>query len=196
MPVPTAAAALSPAPAATFTVSGLAPATAYALRFRLVNEWGLVTYVPVSGTYATRDVPGDATGIGYAFAGSRCCNVAFCRANTGGDGSTSSFGCCDGSFGLRQVEAVFGVVDDDECVTFVHTLVLFKPYFLDESLYAGIDRCDVAVHLCIVGPRYVAEMDETAACEANGYHQQSNNNSVVCSFDVLLVHDNFYFLFS
>ena len=52
---------------ANHTVPGLAPDTTYYLRLRIVNEWGLVTYVPVPGTFATRDVPIAATGVGYAF---------------------------------------------------------------------------------------------------------------------------------
>ena len=52
----------------TLTASAtLAPDTTYYLRLRIVNEWGLVTYVPVPGTFATRDVPIAATGVGYAF---------------------------------------------------------------------------------------------------------------------------------
>ena len=43
-----------PGQAATFAVENLEPNTDYALRFRLVNDWGLVTYVPLSETHATR----------------------------------------------------------------------------------------------------------------------------------------------
>ena len=52
---------------ADYVVPGLAPDTSYFLRIRIVNEWGLVTYVPLSGSYSTRDVPIAATGIGYVF---------------------------------------------------------------------------------------------------------------------------------
>ena len=52
---------------ASFTVPNLAPDTAYALRLRIENDWGLVTTVPLAGTYFTRAAPLAATGIGYAF---------------------------------------------------------------------------------------------------------------------------------
>lgn len=50
-----------------YVVPGLAPDTSYFLRLRIVNEWGLVTYVPFAGSYSTRDIPIAATGIGYVF---------------------------------------------------------------------------------------------------------------------------------
>ncbi len=53
--------------AAAFTVENLTPGTDYSLRVRIVNEWGLETFVPVSGTYATRAVPFAVTGIGWTF---------------------------------------------------------------------------------------------------------------------------------
>ena len=53
--------------AAVFTVENLTPGTEYTLRVRIVNEWGLETFVPVSGTYATRSVPFVVTGIGWTF---------------------------------------------------------------------------------------------------------------------------------
>ena len=62
------AAAATLGASANYTVSGLAPDTTYFLRLRIVNEWGLATYVPLSGSYPTRDVPIAATGIGYSFA--------------------------------------------------------------------------------------------------------------------------------
>ena len=52
---------------ANYVVPGLAPDTSYFLRLRIVNEWGLAAYVPLSGSYSTRDVPLAATGIGYVF---------------------------------------------------------------------------------------------------------------------------------
>ena len=52
---------------ANYTVPGLAPDTTYFLRLRIVNAWGLSTYVPLDGSYSTRDVPIAATGIGYVF---------------------------------------------------------------------------------------------------------------------------------
>ena len=69
--------------ATPFVCEGLAPDTTYHLRLRIVNEWGLVTYVPVDGSFATRSVPISATGIGYAFSA---------------DGST-----VDISFGVSEV---------------------------------------------------------------------------------------------
>ena len=45
----------------------LSPGGTYWLRLRIVNSWGLVTYVPFAGTYSTRGVPLAATGIGYEF---------------------------------------------------------------------------------------------------------------------------------
>ena len=45
----------------------LSPGVTYWLRLRIVNEWGLVTYVPFAGTYSTRGVPLAVTGIGYEF---------------------------------------------------------------------------------------------------------------------------------
>ena len=68
---------------ADYTVPGLAPDTSYYLRLRIVNEWGLATYVPLDGSYPTRDVPIAATGIGYVFAS---------------DGSTVDF-----TFGVTEV---------------------------------------------------------------------------------------------
>ena len=68
---------------ADYTVPGLAPDTSYYLRLRIVNEWGLATYVPLDGSYQTRDVPIAATGIGYVFAS---------------DGSTVDF-----TFGVTEV---------------------------------------------------------------------------------------------
>ena len=53
--------------AAAFTVENLTPGTDYSLRVRIVNEWGLEAFVPVSGTYATRAVPFAVTGIGWTF---------------------------------------------------------------------------------------------------------------------------------
>ena len=52
---------------AAFTVENLTPGTDYSLRIRIVNEWGLEAFVPVSGTYATRAVPFAVTGIGWTF---------------------------------------------------------------------------------------------------------------------------------
>jgi hypothetical protein len=46
-------------------VQDLAPNSTYALRLRIENEWGLVTYVQVDGTYSTRAAPLAATGISY-----------------------------------------------------------------------------------------------------------------------------------
>ena len=48
-------------------VSGLAPATAYHLRLKIENDWGIVAYVPLSNSYTTRDVPFAVTGLGYEF---------------------------------------------------------------------------------------------------------------------------------
>ena len=62
------AAAATLGASANYTVPGLAPDTTYFLRLRIVNEWGLATYVPLAGSYPTRDVPIAATGIGYSFA--------------------------------------------------------------------------------------------------------------------------------
>ena len=50
-----------------FTILNLTSGTEYALRLRIENDWGLVTYVPLAGSYSTRDVPIAATGIGYVF---------------------------------------------------------------------------------------------------------------------------------
>ena len=69
--------------AATLACENLAPDTAHYLRLRIVNEWGLATYVPIAGTFSTRSVPISATGIGYVFAA---------------DGST-----VDISFGVSEV---------------------------------------------------------------------------------------------
>jgi len=52
---------------ADIAVSGLIPETSYALRFRVVNEWGVVSYVPITGTFVTRATPLVTTGIGYRF---------------------------------------------------------------------------------------------------------------------------------
>ena len=52
---------------AALTVAGLAPATTYELRFRFVNEWGVVSYAPVPGSYETRGAPIATSGIGYRF---------------------------------------------------------------------------------------------------------------------------------
>ena len=52
---------------AEMAVSGLVPETSYALRFRFVNEWGVISYAPVSGTFSTRATPLASTGIGYRF---------------------------------------------------------------------------------------------------------------------------------
>ena len=52
---------------AALSVSGLAPATPYYLRLRIVNAWGLATYATLADAYSTRDVPVAATGIGYEF---------------------------------------------------------------------------------------------------------------------------------
>ncbi len=52
---------------ANHVVPGLAPDTSYFLRLRIVNEWGLVSYVPLAGSYPTRAAPLAATGVGYAF---------------------------------------------------------------------------------------------------------------------------------
>jgi hypothetical protein len=46
---------------------GLAGSTEYHARLRIVNTWGLVTFVPAPGTYSTFSVPLSATGIGYSF---------------------------------------------------------------------------------------------------------------------------------
>lgn len=48
----------------------LSPGGTYWLRLRIVNSWGLVTYVRFAGTYSTRGAPLAATGIGYEFSGS------------------------------------------------------------------------------------------------------------------------------
>ena len=64
-------------------VPSLAPNTAHYLRLRIVNEWGLATYVPIAQSYATREAPLTASGIGYTFSA---------------DGSTADF-----SFGVTEV---------------------------------------------------------------------------------------------
>ena len=51
----------------TLVVPSLAPDTSYNLRLRIVNEWGLATYVPIAQSYATREAPLTASGIGYTF---------------------------------------------------------------------------------------------------------------------------------
>ena len=56
-----------PGEARTFTVAGLEPGTAYALRLRVENDWGLVTVVPLDGTFSTRGAPISAAGIGHRF---------------------------------------------------------------------------------------------------------------------------------
>ncbi|MBR1920755.1 MAG: hypothetical protein IJ829_01985, partial [Kiritimatiellae bacterium] len=57
---------------------GLAPASSYYLRLRIENEWGLVTYVPLAGTFTTRDIPILASGIGYSFgAGGSTVTITF-----------------------------------------------------------------------------------------------------------------------
>ena len=48
------------------TVSNLVPATSYALRLRVRNDWGLDTFVALPDA-ATRDVPFATTGIGWTF---------------------------------------------------------------------------------------------------------------------------------
>ena len=57
------------APGASYTmaIDGLEPATTYALRFRFVNEWGVVSYAAVDGTFETRAAPLASSGIGYRF---------------------------------------------------------------------------------------------------------------------------------
>ena len=52
----------------TLVVPSLAPDTSYNLRLRIVNEWGLVAYVPITQAYATREAPLAASGVGYTFA--------------------------------------------------------------------------------------------------------------------------------
>ncbi len=47
-------------------VSNLVPATAYAMRLRIRNDWGLDTFVALPDA-ATRDVPFATTGIGWTF---------------------------------------------------------------------------------------------------------------------------------
>ena len=51
------------------TVSGLEAGTDYHLRLRIVNEWSITNFVPVTGTITTLGVPIIATAIGYSFAG-------------------------------------------------------------------------------------------------------------------------------
>lgn len=63
--------------------SGLAGETDYHARLRIVNTWGLVTFVPLAGTCSTYEIPLAATGIGYTFSA---------------DGST-----LDISFGVTEV---------------------------------------------------------------------------------------------
>lgn len=84
---------------ALLAVQGLAPNSTYALRLRIENEWGLVTYVQVDGTYSTREAPLAATGIGYTatadgstvdftFGVSEVFDGATCRATLKYDGKT------------------------------------------------------------------------------------------------------------
>ena len=56
---------------ALLAVPGLVPATAYALRLRVENEWGLVAYVPIAGEYSTREAPLASSGIGYTVSDDR-----------------------------------------------------------------------------------------------------------------------------
>jgi hypothetical protein len=56
---------------ALIAVPGLDPATAYALRLRVENEWGLVVYVPIAGEYSTREAPLASSGIGYTVSDDR-----------------------------------------------------------------------------------------------------------------------------
>lgn len=50
-----------------FVIFNLDPGTAYYLRLKIENEWGLITYYPLSGAYSTQSVPLTAAGIGYRF---------------------------------------------------------------------------------------------------------------------------------
>ena len=52
----------------TLSCENLSPDTAYHLRLRIVNEWGIVSYVSIPEAPATRTVPITASGIGYVFA--------------------------------------------------------------------------------------------------------------------------------
>lgn len=53
---------------ATLEVSGLAPSTEYRLRLRLVNDWGLETFVALPDSVVTLDGPVDASDLRWTFA--------------------------------------------------------------------------------------------------------------------------------
>ena len=61
----TADTAATPGASYTMAIDGLEPSTMYALRFRFVNEWGVVSYAAVDGTFETRAAPIASSGIGY-----------------------------------------------------------------------------------------------------------------------------------
>ena len=63
----TADTAATPGASYTMAIDGLEPSTTYALRFRFVNEWGVVSYAAVDGTFETRAAPLASSGIGYRF---------------------------------------------------------------------------------------------------------------------------------
>lgn len=52
--------------AESLTISGLAPDTAYSLRLRITNDWGVATFVALPDA-STRDVPFATTGLGWTF---------------------------------------------------------------------------------------------------------------------------------
>ena len=84
---------------------------------------------------------------------------------SGGDSYRGGFPSCGGigkvCFCLGHPEAKFSVFDDEERVAFAYLLILFETYLLDKSRYAGVDRSDMLLYLCIVGILDVSQMDES-----------------------------------
>ena len=112
-------------------------------------------------------------------------------------GSNTDCGClssgcsvCQIRFCLCHTETKFRILDDDESVTFVHRLILFKTYFLDKSRHTGIDRSNMLFYLRIVGVFNPSKMDESGTNIGDTADKKTKNQNVVYNLPVFSSYHN------
>ena len=87
------------------------------------------------------------------------------------------------------MQAELSILDDDEGIALLYVLIVVETNLLDESRYTGIDRGDMAVHLCIICISHIAAMIEMAEAPADSSQKKEDNHYIIYSLDNLLAHN-------
>ena len=87
------------------------------------------------------------------------------------------------------MQTELSILDDDESIALLYMLVIGKSDFLDKSRYTGIDRSDMAIHLCIIGVSHVDAVIEMAEAPADSSQEKEDNHYIIYSLDNLLAHN-------